>query len=258
LVSTSCGGPSGDGCTPRQWSGRCALRSLVKVHEKAFPVPQVGYQAIYAPERNPSFPSYTPPEVVRQFDVLAAQEYALRAHLEQYPSVDCFVTPPAAGSCVHGELALNLPQFDPNRAAPVETVVQGCAQIDAASAQDRLPQLMGTTGKEFPEAFQFSENSSDLPAGAAELASRMAQEIASDPTLECVAVVGELSYGERLITAAERARNVLRLLLERGVDKSRLTTIVPTTPISGGAAETVANPAERRVRLRVLLRAQPQ
>ena len=258
VAGIGCGGPSGSGCGPEQWTGRCSLRSLVKVREKEFPVPQVGYQAIYAPERNPAFPSFTPGEAVLEFNVLASQEGALQAHLQQNPSVECFAKPAPPGSCIPGEVAVNLPEFDPARSAPAEIVVKGCAQIDAASAQDRLPQMMSTTGKEFSESFQFAENSSDLPQGAEDLASRMAAQISSDPTLECVAIVGEMSYGERLITAAERARNVLRLILNRGVDPSRLTTIVPTTPLSGGATETVANPAERRVRLRVLLRSKAQ
>jgi outer membrane protein OmpA-like peptidoglycan-associated protein len=255
-VVVNCGGPSSE-CGAEPWSGRCRLRSATKVHEKEFPVPQVTYQAVYAPQPNATNPSFTPPESAREIHVLAQHEVALREHLERYAEADCHVAPPPHGTCVPGELAVSVPEFDPARAASTDVVVRGCAQIDEASAQDRLAQMTTTTGRELSESMQFDEHSAELSATAQESVARLAETLAKDPSVECVAIVGEISYGERITTAMERASKVLRLLIERGVDSSRLTTIVPTSPLSAtGETEKSVDPAERRVRTRVLLRRQ--
>lgn len=227
---------------------------MVRVREREFPVPQVTLQLIYAPVPNASYPSFTPPDHIEEVALLASQEGAFRDHVERNADVACQLQPPPPGSCVPGQLKLEVPAFDAAQ-APEPEPVRGCAQIDAASSQERLPALMANPGNDFPEAFQFEEHSAELTDSGRALATRIAERLASDASIECLAIVGELSYGEKLTTAAERARVVLRFLLERGVDPSRLTTIVPTSPLSATAeSEKTVDPAERRARVRVLLR----
>lgn len=253
LVVQACGGPRG-GCATERWEGRCQLRSMLRVREREFPVPQVTLQIIYSPVPNSSYPQFTPPDHIEEVALLASQEGAFRDHVEQNADVACQLQPPPPSSCVPGQLKLEVPPFDASRTAEPEPV-RGCAQIDAASSQERLPALMANPGNDFPEAFQFEEHSAELSPSGRELVTRVAQRLASDPSIECLAIVGELSYGEKLTTAAERARVVLRSLLEQGVDGSRLTTIVPTSPLSATAeTEKTVNPTERRARVRVLLR----
>lgn len=249
----SCGGPSGP-CVPERWEGRCKLRSLQRVREKEFPVPQVTYQAVYAPEVNPQHPNLTPPEVIREFDVLGAHELALRTHLEQNADVSCRLQEPPPGSCFGGQLALHIPEFMPTETAAVPPV-RGCARLESTGAGESLASVSAESGGEFTEHFVFDENSAELSPRSLELASEVASRLSADRGVDCVAIVGELSYGEKLPTAMDRAKNVLHALIARGVDPSRLTTIVPTSPLSATAeTEKTVDPKERRVRLRVLLR----
>ena len=229
----------------------CVLSGLTKVEEREMPMPWVVYEGVYTPQNNGRFPSVAPAEIRMRFGAPAAQELALKTQLNAQAAVPCHA-PMTPGSCVPGAVVADVQPFDPMRATAAPHVA-GCAAIDATSEQDRLNQSY-TPSAGIPEHFQFSEGSATPDASASTTVNAIAKRIMEDPTLECVAVVGQISSGEPVALAESRARAIKTLLESAGVDKSRLMTIAVTARLYGPASNPLpANAADRRVSLKVLL-----
>ena len=252
-------GPSASerSCGAEQWAGTCQLTAINKVQEKEFPVPHVIMEAVYTPQRNAQYPSFTPPEAREHFKVLANQEQAVREHVQRQATVQCQLKPPPPGQCMPGTMHLAFQPFDAMAQGSVADTgpkAAGCAQIESQAAQDRMQSQVGSAATSIPEEFQFARGSAEPPADAAQLANQLAQRIRSNAKLECVAVVGQVAPGETQGLADQRARAIKNLLLENGVDPARLMIITTTVPVFGsGAAPPPDDPEKRRVRLRVLL-----
>ena len=131
--------------------------------------------------------------------------------------------------------------------------VSGCAAIDAASEQDRLAKRAEV--EVISERFAFAEGSSALSPDATKAANAVAERMASEPSLECLGVVGQISPGESPSLAEARARAVKQLLIALGVEAKRLQTIAATANVFGpGAKAQAEEPESRRVSLSVLLK----
>jgi outer membrane protein OmpA-like peptidoglycan-associated protein len=229
----------------------CVLSTLTKVEEREMPLPWVVYEGVYTPQTNGQFPSVAPAEIRMRFGAPARQELALKTQLSAQAAVPCHA-PMTPDSCVPGAVVADVQPFDPARAAPAPHVT-GCAAIDAASEQDRLNQSYAPSAT-VPERFQFSAGSATPGAGASATVNSIAKRLAADPTLECLAVVGQISSGEAVGLAEARARAIKALLEAAGVDKSRLVTIAVTARVYGPASNPLpADPEDRRVSLKVLL-----
>lgn len=255
-VSASCAGEktARKPCPSEAWVGQCKLLDLKKVEERELPMPYVVYEAIYAPQSNPSYPQFTPAETHLRFGTKAAQELALLDHLKQQAVVACNWTA-APVSCLPGEITADVPPFDAERAAS-STVpgVVGCAAVDAASEQDRIARTR-TEASPVNERFTFGEGSAALSPDATSGARDVARRMADDPGLECLGLVGQTAAGEPISLAEARARAVRQLLISLGVDSRRLQTIAANASVSGGGSRTAPaiDPENRRVSLRVLL-----
>ncbi len=256
-LASACG-PSANqrSCSQEQWQGRCQVTAVTKVQEKEFPVPHVVIEAVYTPQENPQYRSFTPPETREYYKVLASQEPAVRDHVQKNAVVDCHLKPPPPNECMPGTIALALPPFDAMAAtSQTDTTPKpsGCARIESQATQDQMSKL-GATTTQIPEEIQFERGSAEPPADIATVANQLAQKIRSNAKLECVAVVGQVAPGESPGLADQRARAIKNLLLENGVDPARLVIITATVPVFGsGSAPPPDDPEKRRVRLRVLL-----
>jgi len=256
-IAVACG-PSANqrSCAPEQWQGSCQLTAVTKVQEKEFPVPHVVLEAVYTPQKNPQYPSFTPPETREYFKVLSNQEPAVRDHVQRHGVVQCHLKPPPPGECMPGTVALAMPAFDAMAdTSQTDTTPKpsGCAQIESQATQDQMSKL-GSATTQIPEEIQFERGSAEAPSNASELANQLAQRIRSNPKLECLAVVGQVAPGESPGLADQRARLIKNLLLENGVDPARLVIITATVPVFGsGSGPPPDDPEKRRVRLRVLL-----
>jgi len=249
----ACGGPSERHCAAdAPWSGTCALKSIVKLREAELPMPHVVLEVMYEPQQNASSPNFTPPAVREEMKILASQELELRAHFEANALAQCHMAAPAPGSCQPGRMSVNLPPFQPTGATPAQGI-RGCAQIESQATQDRLPELTaGVT--QLNEVFTFADSSAEPTPEAVQIAARIAQQLRDKPSIECVAVVGQVSPGEAPLLAHERARKIRDLLLTGGVEAARLTTIAITAQVYGsGTTAPPPDPQKRRATLRVLL-----
>ena len=256
----SCGGPSSNQCGAEAWSGRCRLQQVATVRQVEFPVPRVVVQGLYSPVPDPARPAELPPDVTKEFATRARFEADLHAHLQRYPEVDCMMRPPPDGTCVPGEMVVTVPEFQPppvtDDAAPQRGT--GCQQLEDASAKDQLPEIGRDASSVFPKPFQFAPNSATLSAEGRALATRIAARLAEDPSLECVAIVGQVAPGEPLPLAAERARAVEQAIVQHGTDRRRLMAITATESVYGEGTERLMDAAElRRVILRSVLRRSP-
>jgi outer membrane protein OmpA-like peptidoglycan-associated protein len=241
-------------CATSAWSGSCTLRALTKVEDRELPIPYVVYEAIYTPQQNPQYPQYTPAEVRLRFGAPGQYEFALQDHLKAQSSVTC-QSPVAQGSCVPEGIVANVVPFDADHAnvAPPPRAT-GCAAIESASEQDRLNKSRDAI-EVIPERFAFDADSSALTPDATPIASSVAKRMIADPTLECVAVVGQIAPGESASLAEARAHGVKELLVSMGVDRGRLLTISVTANVFGPGAKPLDTERNtRRVSLSVLLK----
>ncbi|HEY4159523.1 MAG TPA: hypothetical protein VGM29_15545, partial [Polyangiaceae bacterium] len=204
----SCGqahAPAAPSCAPAAWAGSCRLSSLIKVEDRVLPIPYVVYEATYSPERNANSPAYTPPEVRLRFGAAGQYEFALADHLHAQSVVGCRLQSAPSG-CTSETLTADVVPFDPER-VPSTTPAHatGCAAIEASSEQDRVSRQKTPTAT-FAERFSFEQGSATLPPEAQATASSIATRLKGDPSLECVAVVGQVASGESLSLAESRAR----------------------------------------------------
>jgi outer membrane protein OmpA-like peptidoglycan-associated protein len=101
----------------------------------------------------------------------------------------------------------------------------------------------------------FAVGSSALSPDATSTANAVAKRMASEPSLECLGVVGQISPGESPSLAEARARAVKQLLISLGVEAKRLQTIAATASVFGpGSKAQAEEPDSRRVSLSVLLK----
>ncbi len=232
----------------------CVLSGLTKVEEREMPLPWVVYEGVYTPQNNAQYPQFAPPEVRLRFGAPAASEQALKAQLSAQAAVPCHA-PMTPGACMPGAVVADvvLP-FDPDRATTTAAShVTGCAAIEAASEQDRLNQSYEPSTA-IPERFVFDEGSSTPGPAANDTASAVAKRLTADQSLECIAVVGQISSGESASLAESRARAIKALLESLGVDKARLMTIAVTAKVFGPSSNPQPpDPSNRRVSLKVLL-----
>ena len=185
---------------------------------------------------------------------MASQEQALRDHLEHSMPAACHLQAPPPGTCVPGKLVVSVPPFDASRTAstaPAGPV--GCQKIESSATQDTVRGDLGGTST-MPEYFEFEANSAELGANAEPLVQGIAARMKANPTLECVAVIGQVSPGEQIGLADSRARAVKDRIAAAGVDPHRMVVISLTQSVFGSG--TAAKPADaklRRVSVRVIL-----
>ena len=255
LVSSffACGGPSERSCAAEgAWSGTCKLKSVVKIRHAELPVPHGIFEVIYEPQSNPSSPNFTPPALREEIRVLANQELELDDYFKKHETAPCQMSAPPQGTCQPGKVSIALPPFQPTGATAAQEV-HGCAQSESQATQDKLPEL-SKNAQAMPEVMLFEQSSAVASAEVATAAQTAAQRMKSSPGIECVAVVGQVSPGEHPSVATERATAVRKLLLDSGVDPSRITTITVTAAVYGGGTEAPPpDPQKRRVTLKILL-----
>jgi outer membrane protein OmpA-like peptidoglycan-associated protein len=253
VLAAACGGPSERHCGGESaWDGTCVLRGVNKLRQAEFPVPHVVIEALYEPQQSPSSPNFTPPAIRQEFKVMASQELELRAWLEKNASASCHMDAPPPGSCDPGQMRVDVPTFAATGQTPANEV-HGCAQIESQATQDKLSEL-GKNASPMPEVMNFGENSAEATPEVQQAVTAVAQRIKSNPGIECVAVVGQISPGEPAALAGARASTVRHLLETAGVEPSRLLSITITEQVYGmGASGPVADPTKRRATLRVLL-----
>lgn len=256
VAASGCGGPSNSPCR-QPWSGQCKLVRVETLREAEFPEPHVVLQAIYSPLANASSPYVTPPDVGVEFTARARFAGDLRAHLERHEQVDCAERPPPAGTCVAGELLVSVPEFMPPKESYGfgERASQGCAQLEDVTASGQLPEIGRDSAAVFPQDLKFEVGSSTPNSASAAFIDQAAATLKQDPSLECIAVVGQVARNEPLTLAGERARAVVQAMVDRGVDRKRLMPITATVNVYGAGQDPTLDPADRRrVMLRVVLR----
>jgi hypothetical protein len=131
--------------------------------------------------------------------------------------------------------------------------VKGCAKIESSSTQDQLPALT-EKAEQMPQVFLFGPSSSEADGEALKLVDEAGKRLVADQSIECVAVVGQISPDEQPQVADERARTIRGLLQGAGVDTSRMTTITINQALFGPGTAKTAQPEKRRVTLRILLK----
>lgn len=246
-------------CATDSWQGECQLSRVTKVEDKEFPVPHVVLEAVYQPLANDRYPTYTPGALAQRTLVKSELELALYDHLEAHSRVACTTPSPPSGSCSAPQVLVSVPAFDPETAtqrlaAPPAT---GCAQIEAAAAQDAVRQNRETQTV-VSQRLAFSEGSASLPPDADQLAAELAQLLSAKPQIECLGIVGQIAAGETPALADQRAKAVRDLLAAHGVALTRLLTIAATAKVYGvGSRPGEADPADRRVGFSVLLERAP-
>lgn len=252
LLSSSCASSPHKPCPSEAWAGTCKLQAVTKVEEREMPMPYVVYEAIYAPQRNPEYPQFTPNDVVMRFGTPAVHEYALVNHLKQQQEVACR-SPAAPVNCLPETATADVVPFDVEHApAAAPPSIVGCAAIDAASEQDRIARTR-TESSPLQEHFTFGAGSAAISPDAANSARDVAKRMADDPGLECLGLVGQTTPGEPLSLAEARARAVKQLLVSLGVDSRRLLTIAANASVASTGARPAIDPESRRVSLRVML-----
>jgi len=253
-----CGGASagGRGCGWEGWSGSCELQSVNKIREIEFPVPQVVLEGIYNPISEPGQQGSAPPTVRQQFKVLANQEFQMRDHLMKNGKVHCQMQASANEPCTAPRVALDIPPLMPSStdsdvAAP--TVV-GCAQLERSPDGKPPPAPVPAAQLGIPEEFFFEHNSVDVNAQLIEQAKKVGQILKNNPGIECLGIVGSVTYGESPSLAAERGKTIQNMVLGEGVDPKRVTVYTATVRVYGaGASLPEADPKERKVHLRVMI-----
>ncbi|HEY6080897.1 MAG TPA: hypothetical protein VIW29_18915 [Polyangiaceae bacterium] len=251
----ACATRAGTPCATDAWQGECQLSRVTKVEDKEFPVPHVVLEAIYQPLANDRYPTHTPGALAQRTLVKSELELALYDHLEAHSRVACTTQPPPSGSCSAPQVVVSVPEFDAETAsqrlaAPPPT---GCAQIEAAAAQDAVQQNRATQTV-VSQRLSFSEGSASLPPDAELVAEDLAQLLSRKPQIECLGIVGQIAAGESPGLADQRAKAVRDLLAAHGVALTRLLTIAATAKVYGvGARPGEADPADRRVGFSVLL-----
>ncbi len=236
----------------------CQLKSVNRVRlVESMPAIAI-LEGVYEAQDTQPGQTLLPPSQRQEFSVRAEQEIELRAHLDKYGMVPCRFQEKAGGSCADGNVVVEVPPFVPSAAPDVRADAGppesgGCAEIDRgqASAQGAAAELPAGA----PVEIYFQADSSEATPQIEQEVAKVAEALQANQDIQCVAVVGHVTSGERTILGDERAATVKNLLVSRGVPSHRLQTIAAVVPMTGGAPRAVIE-EDRKVRLRVLKRAQ--
>jgi outer membrane protein OmpA-like peptidoglycan-associated protein len=249
-------GPGAE-CSYRTWQGMCQLKSVSRVRlVESMPAISI-MEGLYEAQDTQVGQTLLPPNSRQEFSVRAEQEFELRGHLEKHGMVPCRYQEKAGGSCADGRLVVEVPAFVPSAAPDVRADAGppesgGCAELDQGqpAAQGAAAELPAGA----PVEIFFQADSSESTPEIEKEAAKVAEALQAHPDIQCLAVVGHVTSGERVILGDERAALVKNLLVSRGVPSHRLQTIAAVVPMAGGAPRAVIE-ADRKVRLRVLKRA---
>ena len=236
----------------------CQLKSVSRVRlVESMPALAI-VEAQYEAQDTQPGQTLLPPNHRQEFSVRAEQEFELRAHLEKNGMVPCRFQESAGGSCADGNMVVEVPPFVPTSAPDVRADAGppesgGCAEIDRgqAAAQGTAAELPAGA----PVEIYFQADSSEATPEIEKEVAKVAEALQAHPDIQCVAVIGHVTAGERAILGDERAAAVKNLLVSRGVPSHRLQTIAAVVPMTGGAPRAVIE-EDRKVRLRVLKRGQ--
>lgn len=250
-LAFACGGPGTGPCPLQNWSGVCDLTNFTRLRDVEFPVPHSVYEAMYTPVANADSPNYSPPVVRIEIQALSKHEPALQQHLQANRRIACQQT--IRDGCAYNPVVASFPEFDPNRyAQAAPTGPEGCEKVEG-QASASIGQRSSET---LPEQFQFVHNSSTVEAAMSATAQTVAQRLASDPSIECVGVVGQSAAGESPGVSELRAQAIKRLLAQAGVAPKRMMTVSTSTPLYGAGNEREApKPEDQRVNITIILRA---
>jgi len=252
-VASGCAGARPPPCEREQWAGSCFQRGTQPLRELEFPVPHSVYQVIYSPRQDFGVSFFVPPDATLEYQVMSGDEAAFTAYLAQYQTAQCRLVHETSAECTPGRLEIGVPPFDPAvyRASQSAGAAQGCRQIEAQGTGPR-PDIGHSEKLGAP--LYFARGTDVLDAPSAETLDAAARTLQGDASVECVGLVGQISSGEALGLAEQRARAVKRLLVERGVAENRLMTVTATVPVYSGAERPPADPAEQRVHMTVIIR----
>jgi outer membrane protein OmpA-like peptidoglycan-associated protein len=243
-------------CPYAGWSGSCTLKSLNKTRQVEFPQPHAVFEAIYTAAQDPNAPGNAPPDTREEFKILSKNELEWQDYMMKTAgTVPCRVEQSGDGSCTNVKVALALPPFMPSGTGDVAAAPQknGCAKLegDPSGAPPPTP----VQPSDFtPNEFFFEQNMSDVNQTLIQQVNAAASYLRSNPGIECVGVVGQITYGESPALANQRAVTIKNLLEGAGIEPARLTTFTATVRVYGsGGAIPDADPKERKVALRVML-----
>lgn len=253
----SCARGSSTRCAYENWTGTCQLAAINQVR-LIETIPAIAVvQAVYQPQASGSGPVLSPPTSAHEFKIRAEHEPDLRAHLQKFPTIQCrFQQLQSGAACSEGALVMDIPPFQ----APelVQAVADagaeqagGCAQLDhgRTAAQGSDAELPAGV----PPEIYFPADAADATPKIEQDAKLVADAMLANTDIECLAIIGHVTAGERMIVGSERAATIKNLLVSRGVPAERLQSIAAVVPMTGGAPRAVIE-ADRKVRVRVLLR----
>jgi outer membrane protein OmpA-like peptidoglycan-associated protein len=244
-------------CPYAGWSGSCTLQALNKTREVEFPQPHAVFEAVYRPVQDPNGGGNVPPDVREEFKVLSRNEIEFRDFLLRNGTVACAVQQ-ADATCNDVKVAVNVPPFMPTGTGETPVAQKtGCAKLESNSSDPPPPSGAQPTTLQ-PSEFLFEQNLSDVNQQLIEQVNTAAAALKSNPGIECVGVVGQVTSGESPSLAGQRAVTIKNLLVGAGIEEGRLTTFTATVRLYGtGVGLAEPDPKERKVALRVMLMKTP-
>jgi outer membrane protein OmpA-like peptidoglycan-associated protein len=243
-------------CPYAGWSGSCTLKSLNKTRQVEFPQPHGVFEAIYTAVQDPNTPSNAPPDTKEEFKILSKHELEWQDHMMKNGTVGCRVEQSGDGSCTNVKVALALPPFMPSGTGDVAAAPErkGCAKLESSDSSGAAPPTPAQPSDFQPNEFLFEQNVADVNQALIQQVNAAASYLKANPAVECIGVVGQITYGESPALANQRAVTIKNLLLGAGIEEGRLTTFTATVRVYGsGGSIPEADPKERKVALRVML-----
>src|SRR5688572_5854350 len=242
-------------CPYAGWSGSCTLKSLNRTRQVEFPQPHAVFEAVYTAVQDPNSPN-SPPDTREEFKILSKHELEWRDHMMKNGTVGCRVEQSGDGSCTNLKVALALPPFMPSGTGDVAAAPQqsGCAKLESGDPSGAAPPTPAQPSNFQPNEFFFEQNVADVNQALIQQVNEAASYLRANPNIECVGVVGQITYGESPALANQRAVTIKNLLQGAGIEEGRITTFTATVRVYGsGGAVPAADPKERKVALRVML-----
>jgi outer membrane protein OmpA-like peptidoglycan-associated protein len=172
----------------------------------------------------------------------------------KHGAVSCQVAQSGDGACSNVKLMLALPPFLPTGTGDQAAAPQssGCAKLESDPSGAAPPAPTQPSNFQ-PNEFFFEQNLSDVNQQLIGQVNAAASYLRANPGIECVGVVGQVTYGESPSLANQRAVTIKNLLLGAGIAEGRLTTFTATRVYGSGGAIPETDPKERKVSLRVML-----
>ena len=250
------GAQQGSGrCPYAGWSGSCTLKSLNKTRQVEFPQPHGVFEAIYTAVQDPNAAANSPPDTREEFKILSKHELEWQDFMMKNGTVACRVEQTGDGSCTNVKVALALPPFMPTGTGDVAATPQrsGCAKLEGDPSGAPPPTPVQPSDFTPNELF-FEQNVADVNQALIQQVNQAASYLRANPGIECVGVVGQITYGESPALANQRAVTIKNLLEGAGIEPARITTFTATVRVYGsGGAVPAPDPKERKVALRVML-----